>query len=231
MKSVRVIHLFLRLFLPLIARVEIEGLENVPPEGEKVVLAANHLGRLDSVLIYYTLKRADVIMPTAEKYRDHPIFAPLVKMVDGFFIDRHNPDIAAVREVLRRMDRGQALVIAPEGTRSKTEALQPGRPGVVYFASKSHAPIIPAAVTGTEDRLVRERLKRLRRLHIHVRLGEPFTLPPLPRQNRDEALQAATDEVMCRIAALQPPRYRGVYADHPRLHALLEEGYGQPPAA
>ncbi len=227
MKTVRFVHYFLRLFFPLIARVEIEGLENVPPEGEKVVLAANHLGRLDSVLIYYTLKRGDVIMPTAEKYRDHPIFAPLVKMVGSFFIDRHNPDIAAVREVLRRMARGQALVIAPEGTRSKTEALQPGHPGVVYFASKSGAPIIPAAVIGTEDRLVKERLRRFRRLDIHVRLGEPFTLPPLPKKDRDAALQAATEEVMCRIAALLPPRYRGVYADHPRLRELLEEGYGQ----
>ncbi len=227
MKTVRLVHLFLRLFFPLVARVKIEGLENVPPEGKKVVLAANHLGRLDSVLIYYTLQRGDVIMPTAEKYREHLVYAPLIKMVGGFFIDRHNPDIAAVREVLRRMARGQALVIAPEGTRSKTEALQPGRPGVVYFASKSKAPIIPVAVTGTEDRLVRERWRRFRRLDVHVRLGKPFFLPPLPAKRREAVLQAATDEVMCRIAALLPPRYRGVYAEHPRLRELLESGYGQ----
>jgi 1-acyl-sn-glycerol-3-phosphate acyltransferase len=47
-------------------------------------------------------------------------------------------------------------------------------------------------------------------------------LPPLPRGNRDEVLKKYTDEIMCHIAALLPERYRGVYADHPRLKELLE---------
>jgi 1-acyl-sn-glycerol-3-phosphate acyltransferase len=57
-----------------------------------------------------------------------------------------------------------------------------------------------------------------------ARFGKPFRLPPFSRENREEDLRRQTDEVMCRIAALLPPEYRGVYADHPRLHELLASG-------
>ena len=114
--------------------------------------------------------------------------------------------------------------IAPEGTRSPTAQLQPGKPGAVYLAAKTGVSLIPMSIVGTEDKEVYRRLRRLRRLDITIRMGEPYSLPPLPRQNRDEFLQQNTDEMMCRIAALLPPQYRGVYADHPRLQELLEAG-------
>lgn len=222
MFTIRIVRFLLRIILPLFARIEIEGSEKIPSSG-KLVVAANHLGRLDAFLVFYTMPRDDIILIIAEKYRNHPLFAFLSRLVNGIFVDRFNPDIHAVREVLRRLNQGQALVIAPEGTRSKTEALLPGQPGVVYFASKSGAPVVPVAVTGTEDRLVRQNLKRLRRVHIRLRVGDPFTLAPLSRGAREESLQAATDEIMCHIAALLPERYRGVYADHPRLKELLAQ--------
>jgi 1-acyl-sn-glycerol-3-phosphate acyltransferase len=118
--------------------------------------------------------------------------------------------------------------MAPEGTRSQSEALIPGRPGAAYLASKTGVPIVPVGVTGTEDRAVKARLRRLQRPHIVIRIGSPFTLPPMERQDRDAYLQAYTDEIMCRIAVLLPPTYRGVYADHPRLkELLLESANGQ----
>ncbi len=64
-------------------------------------------------------------------------------------------------------------------------------------------------------------MRRFRRLDITIRVGEPFELPPLDRKNRDASLQANTDEIMCQIAALLPPKYRGVYADYPRVQELL----------
>ena len=60
-------------------------------------------------------------------------------------------------------------------------------------------------------------------LPITLTAGPAFTLPPLPRENRDEVLKQYTDEIMCRIAALLPEQYRGVYADHPRLKELLQQ--------
>jgi 1-acyl-sn-glycerol-3-phosphate acyltransferase len=54
-----------------------------------------------------------------------------------------------------------------------------------------------------------------------INAGPPFSLPPLGTKDRDAVLRQATDEIMCRIAALIPEKYRGVYADHPRLKQLL----------
>ena len=80
---------------------------------------------------------------------------------------------------------------------------------------------LPVALTGTEDAVVVDRLKHLKRLQVRIVAGQPFTLPPVKGKDRDAAMQLYTDEVMCRIAALLPPERRGVYAEHPRLKELL----------
>jgi 1-acyl-sn-glycerol-3-phosphate acyltransferase len=79
------------------------------------------------------------------------------------------------------------------------------------------------AITGTEDKVVLANLKRLRKSDITLTGGKPFTVPPLPNKGRDPALQKYIDEIMCRMAALLPERYRGVYAKHPRLKEILAE--------
>jgi 1-acyl-sn-glycerol-3-phosphate acyltransferase len=96
------------------------------------------------------------------------------------------------------------------------------KPGVSYLATRLHRPIIPVGITGTEDQALIGNLKKLCRGHITVTAGQPFMLPPLPKQDRDEALKQYTDEIMCHIAALLPEKYRGVYANHPRLKQLLD---------
>jgi 1-acyl-sn-glycerol-3-phosphate acyltransferase len=119
------------------------------------------------------------------------------------------------------MEENNILVIAPEGTRSRVGALIEAKPGVSYLATKLDRPIVPVALTGTEDKVLFGNLKRLKRTHITVTAGPAFNLPPLPRQNRDEALKQYTDEIMCHIAAILPEKYRGFYAEHPRLKELL----------
>ena len=118
------------------------------------------------------------------------------------------------------MKKGGMLVIAPEGTRSKTEALQEAKLGVAFLASKSGYPVLPVAVTGTEDRGILENLKRFRRSKIVVKAGELFYIQVPPGKGREEAMRQATDEIMCQIGVLLPEKYRGVYANHPRLKEL-----------
>jgi 1-acyl-sn-glycerol-3-phosphate acyltransferase len=216
----KLFQIFVRFVLFIIARVEVQGYENLPEGG--FILAANHLGRLDSAMLYYAIDREDIIMPVAEKYKDHWLFGPLVRMLGGFFINRFDADVQAIREVLKRLKNGGVFVIAPEGTRSKTEALQEARPGAAYFASKTGLPVVPIALTGTEDRVIVANLKHFRQSRITVRAGKPFVLPSLRGQDRDAALEAATTEIMCQIGAMLPEKYRGFYAENPRLKELLE---------
>jgi 1-acyl-sn-glycerol-3-phosphate acyltransferase len=69
--------------------------------------------------------------------------------------------------------------------------------------------------------VVVERLKHFKKSEIKIIIGMPFNLPPIQRKNREEILQQYTDEIMCQIGALLPEKYRGVYADHPRLKELV----------
>lgn len=209
----------IRFVINLIARVEIQGSENIPTEGG-FVIATNHLGRLDAALLFYALD-GDFILTIAEKYEHHWLFGPIGNAIDGIWLDRFNADVGAIRQVLTRMKEGSILAIAPEGTRSKTEAMAEGKPGVAYLALKAGLPIVPVGLTGTEDRVVIERLKRLKKSEIKIVVGRPFKLPPIQRKNRDADLKQYTDEIMCRIGVLVPEKYRGVYANHPRLKELL----------
>ena len=214
------IRFLIRLLAPVVMRLEVFGKENLPASGAYIA-AANHLGVLDSLLVYYLLERQDIILIIAEKHTKYAFTRWLVRSLDAIYIDRFNADMAVMREVLRRLRKGGVLVIAPEGTRSQTGALLEGRQGASFLAAKTGVPIIPVGATGTQDRLLLANLKRLRRTPVTVCIGESFQLPPLSKQDRDAALLADTTEIMCRIAVLLPPEYRGFYADHPRLQELL----------
>lgn len=212
----------IRLVSKISMRLEVHGLENLITSGP-FIATANHLGALDILLVYYLLDREDIIIFLAEKHRKYAIVRWLARQVDAVYVDRFGADMAATREVLKRLRAGGALVIAPEGTRSRSGQLLEGRQGASYLAIKAGVPILPVGATGTDDKYLVANLKRLRRTPVVVRIGEPFRLPPLPRQEREATLQACTDEIMCRIAALLPPEQRGYYAHHPRLLELLRD--------
>lgn len=216
----RTLRSIMRFLMRLIADVEIVGLEKLP-QGN-VLLAANHLGRLDTAVMLYAIDREDIIIAVAEKYKNHPFFGAMGRAVDAVWLNRFEADFSAMREILARMKKGGLMVIAPEGTRSKTEALQAGKMGAAFLAAKSGYPVLPVALIGTEDRAVLENLKRFRRSKIRAVAGDPFMVEIPKGSGREQALREATDEIMCRLAAELPEKYRGVYAEHPRLRELLK---------
>jgi 1-acyl-sn-glycerol-3-phosphate acyltransferase len=221
-----IIRAFLYVFFHTVAVVDVIGMENVPAQGAYVAVS-NHLGRLDPALVYFLLPRKDVYLAVAEKYQKYALARLLVKLLDSMFIDRYNADFRTMRAMLERLENGGVLALAPEGTRSQSVALIHAWPGASYLAAKAAVPVLPVAITGTEDVVVKDRLRHFKRIHIRLRIGKPFMLPELRRQERDKILQQSTDEMMCQIAALLPPAYRGVYADHSRLAELLQNSAAQ----
>ena len=216
-----VLRWLVRALFNLVARVEVTGYEHLPKEGSYVI-ATNHLGIVDAPIAFYALDRWDMFVMIAEKWEKVAVFRWLGKYFNFIFIDRFNPDIKTLRKVIKLMEENNILVIAPEGTRSRVGSLIEAKPGVSYLATKLNRPIVPVALAGTEDKSLFANLKRLKRTHVTVTAGTAFTLPPLPKENRDEALKQYTDEIMCHIAALLPEKYRGFYAEHPRLKELLK---------
>jgi 1-acyl-sn-glycerol-3-phosphate acyltransferase len=222
----RIARVVLNVFFHTFAVVDVIGMENIPAEGA-FVAASNHLGRLDPALVYYLLTRDDVYLMVAEKYQKYALVRWLVRHLDGVFIDRYNADFRPLRIILERLKNGGVVALAPEGTRSRSMALVQAWPGTSYLAAKAGVPVLPVALTGTEDVVVKERLRHFKRIHIRILVGKSFMLPGLVKQERDKILQQSTDEIMCQIAALLPPAYRGVYSDHPRLAELLENTASQ----
>ncbi|MCB2179788.1 1-acyl-sn-glycerol-3-phosphate acyltransferase [bacterium] len=213
----------LNLFFGITTKRQIVDMENIP-QHETTILAGNHIGILDGIMIPsipILAKHPNLIVVVAEKYEEVPIFRWAIKKLKFMFIDRFNPDIKTLKAVLSQLKNNGILVIAPEGTRSPNASMIEAKEGTAYLAAKTGAQVVPIGVTGTEDKEMRSRFRRFKRLDVTIRVGRPFNIPPLPHDGREEFLQKYTDEIMCRIAALLPPSYRGIYANHPRLQELL----------
>lgn len=200
------------------------GTENVPMEGG-FILATNHVSRLDPALAYVVLNRPNMTALVADKYKTYPGINWLVEIFQGIWLDREDADYKALREARNFLRNGGLLGIAPEGTRSHTGSLTEAKTGVAFLADKAGVPIIPIAVWGTEKAF--SELVRFKRANITIVFGKPFKLPPIDRNDRTGSLKRNTDEIMCHIAAMLPPEYRGVYADHPCTLELLANQQGQ----
>lgn len=200
---------FLWAVLKLLTRFEMTGQEHVPLTGPLIV-APNHLHSFDIPVIGYAIPR-QVVVFAADKWRGKPGGWVMERITRVIYVARGEADRDALSQALAVLKDGGAMAVAPEGTRSRTGQLQPGKHGASYLASRSGATIVPVAVWGHEKAFANWR--RLRRPAIHVRIGTPIRLPPGAEHARTAELHAYTDDLMLALAALLPPEYRGVYAD------------------
>ena len=213
----------------LAVRIEVSGQERIPVDCG-CLLVFNHLSNFDPPLFFALIDRPRLTALLAAEYRQRRFHRFWLEAAGALWIQRGASDRAALRQALAHLERGWIVGIAPEGTRSRDHALHQAKPGPAFLAAHAGVPILPVGIAGTES--LGRNLKRLRRGRITVRFGEPFRLPPMAPGNHKQQLQAATDLLMCRVAALVPASYRGVYADHPLLRDLArrEDGVDRAPA-
>jgi 1-acyl-sn-glycerol-3-phosphate acyltransferase len=195
-----------------VRKFEVVGKEHLPLEGG-LILASNHLNNADPPMIALAIRpRYPMYMAKLEMIR-WPILGPAFRAFGAFPVRRGEADLSALRAASEVVQSGALLVMFPEGTRSRTGGLTRGHPGTGLIALRTGAPVLPVAITGSEGvgwpwLFLKPRSIR----HIKVTIGEPFRLPPVERVNSEAAVEA-TDTIMRHIAALLPPKYRGVYAD------------------
>lgn len=203
-----------------VAKIEFTGTENIPATGG-IILATNHMSRLDIPLLFINPVRPDITALVTDKYQSYAFIRWFTNTAEGIWIDRTKADFTAFRQAAEVIQAGKALGIAPEGTRSATASLLEAKEGTALLAVRTKTPVAPVAIVGTENGV--ELLKRLRRPHLVTHIGAPIPPPVLTREDREAALKRYTDEIMCQMAAMLPPAYRGFYADHPRLKEILGE--------
>ncbi|HEX9412199.1 MAG TPA: lysophospholipid acyltransferase family protein [Ktedonobacterales bacterium] len=211
----------LRLLMPLVVRVRAEGVENIPTTGP-VILTPNHIVMMDILAMSVPVPRHVHHMAKVELFRV-PVLGGVIRYLGAFPVRRGESDRDALRMAFEVLAAGQVLVVFPEGHRSRTGRLAAGQPGVALIALRSGAPVVPVAISGTEQVLKGWRYGPWAP-KVRVAYGTPFTLADDARTRR-EAVQSGTDTIMRRIAELLPPAYRGIYADPatPSVTAAAEQ--------
>ena len=212
----------LRAIASAILRIRFEGDANLPRSGPLIV-AANHASSADPVLIGAFLNGKlgrPVNWLGKRELVEFPLTGWAFRVAGIHPVDREAADLDAFRTAMRILEAGQVLAVFPEGTRSRDGALQPVREGVGLLALRSGAPILPVAVVDSDLAWPRGQLLPRFGRRVTVRYGKPFTVDAAEapaassteKRDRRAATGAATRQVMTRIAAMLPPRQRGVYA-------------------
>ncbi|MCK5064081.1 MAG: 1-acyl-sn-glycerol-3-phosphate acyltransferase [Candidatus Fermentibacteraceae bacterium] len=124
------------------------GAERVPRTGG-VIIACNHISEMDPPVLGFAIPRPIAFMAKTELFRSRTgnfIF----KELNTIPVNRTGVDTNAIRSAVDYLRNGVAVVIFPEGTRSRDSRLLPGKAGISLIASASKAPILPAFIWGTD---------------------------------------------------------------------------------
>ncbi|MCP3803802.1 1-acyl-sn-glycerol-3-phosphate acyltransferase [Allokutzneria sp. A3M-2-11 16] len=192
------------LLFRLVYRPRVLGTENVPSTGP-LVIAANHLSFVDSVVIALVAPRRVVFLAKAEYFTGKGLRGRLVRRLfralGAVPVERgtYHSARASLETSRRIIAEGNAFAIYPEGTRSLDGRLYRGRAGVAWLALSTGAPVVPVGLRGTERlQPVGARLPRPHRVTVHF--GQPLDFSG--RENTARERRRTTDEVMSAIRAL-----------------------------
>jgi len=206
--SFRLVNWVLRRAFHSVCRIDGKEFKQIPPTGP-YIMVGNHINFLEIPLVLSELDNPMVTGMAKKESWNNPLFYFLFNQWGIIQVDRNQIDREAFRLSTEALSSGKIVAIAPEGTRSKTGRMLPGKPGVMLLALKSRAPLLPVGFFGYEN--FWENFKHLRRTEFHVNVGQPFRLNVNSDTLARDERQAVTDEIMYKIAELLPEKYRGHY--------------------
>ena len=169
---------------------KIKGLENVPKEGP-VIFCGNHRSYIDPPLMVATAKRDMKFLAKEELYKNK-----FLKFLGWAFeaipVKRDEKDVAAIKESLKVLKRGDCIALFPEGTRNGLKKGEKVKDGVAFFAVRSGAKVIPCGIKGGT--------KQNRR--ITITYGKPLDYSKYKGEKDKEKLDEITNEIMNSIIQL-----------------------------
>lgn len=200
--------LFFRAIFRAYFRWTVHNPERVPLHGP-VILAPNHASYIDPPLVGAGVRRKINFLARDSIFRI-PILASILRSWDVVPVDRDGGTGRGLKEILRRLDAGGAIIVFPEGTRSRHGELNPARSGIGLTIIKSRAPVVPARVFGTHAAFGPHMIFPLPR-RVIVKYGQPMNFSAAraeaqtcPKQRLKEIYQEVADAVMAEIARLEP---------------------------
>jgi len=185
---------------------KVSGLENFPKRGPALIVI-NHLGDADIVLLSACVPKLIDGMGKIE-LNEHWLAGPVLRMYGVIWVHRGRPDRKAIRAALEGLSQGRLVALAPEGRQTVMGGLEEGTEGAAFLAMRSGAPIVPVAMTGTENEYIYNR-KWWKRATVTLNVGKSFYLNP--HDDRQTMLREGTRQIMESLAILLPESYRGNY--------------------
>ena len=192
--------LFAAALCRLLFRLEVRGAKHVPAAGPAMIVA-NHSSTLDPAVLAVGAPRPLHFMAKAELFAI-PLFGWFIRAVNARPVRREGGDPRALREALRILESGHALLVFPEGTRGPEGVLREGRAGAGMLALLSGAPVVPAYIEGTGRALPRGR-RLPRPVKMRVTFGPPLSFRETGDGHRKERYLDASGEMMAAIARLK----------------------------
>ncbi|MGQ0504084.1 MAG: lysophospholipid acyltransferase family protein, partial [Myxococcaceae bacterium] len=179
-------------------RVDAAGVENVPAEGQ-FILVANHQSHFDALVILSLVERHLRFVAKSELYKI-PIFGPALRLTGNLKVERTggDKDRETLRQAADEVRNRVSIVFFAEGTRSDDGILRPFKKGAALLARMAQVPLLPFAVAGTKDILPKGGRMVQGEQRVVARIGKP--IPTLGRT--PDELQALTDEVRAAVAKL-----------------------------
>lgn len=130
-------------------RLEIKGVENIPPEG-RLMIVANHVSVMDPIVLGVSCPRQIRFMAKSELF-EIPFLGKLIQALGAFSVDREKTDFQSVKNSLKVLNNEEVLGIFPQGGTRKNETEIKFRSGAAAIALKSRSTILPVAIVGTKD--------------------------------------------------------------------------------
>lgn len=195
--------------LAMFADIEVKNRERLAVGGP-VIYVCNHLANLDPPIVASVLPRRALFLAKRELF-SNPLFTFLLKGWGAYPVSRYSADLHALRWARAMLEDSRAVVMFPEGTRSRNmEGLKKGQVGTALVAAHTGATVIPIGFYGTDN--LQNILKVLMPIaKIKMSVGEPFRIDQ-DVSGRSE-LERATQELMTRLAMQLPEERRGIFSD------------------
>ena len=181
-------------------RVEVSGLENLPPH-TGVLFVANHQGAFDIPLLLGFVPGLKGFISKKENFR-LPIVSTWMKLLGCIIIDRSDlrQSARAIARGIRDLQAGRSLVIFPEGTRSKSGTLNRFKEGSFKLATRSDAAIVPLTIDGSY-RLLEGNNGRIAPADVHLHIHAPVMLADLPADKKGDAAEWVRGIIASRLPA------------------------------
>ena len=177
----RIIHFFAR-FLALASgtRIELNGMENLPPATEPCVYVSNHASYLDSYVMLATMPRGFSFVAKKE-LRNKLSVRLILDRLQAEYVERFDKEKGLIdaQRIAQAAQRQQSLFFFPEGTFTRAPGLQKFYMGAFVTASKAYIPVVPIAIRGTRS-MLRSGSWFPRRGRITINIGEMISPDQLP---------------------------------------------------